>query len=236
MHNDIAPAVHSARAFGVRQFDSGRINGRCSRVRRKAFLYRAGDPVAECVFAIRYGSFKHYRADGTGAQKITCFPVCGDFLALDSIGQTKHLGTAVAMEDSEVCEIGYATLRQQPLLFHSLIRQNILDIRNTSLQLYRSPAEQRLATFLLRLSRQYGQQGDAPTRYRLPMSRPDIANYLHLAPESVSRLLHHFKLAGLILLENRDIVITDLSALEQMALANGNRATFSTELSHAMGS
>jgi CRP/FNR family transcriptional regulator len=217
MHNDTIPA---ARAFPhARLLLDHAAGGQRQWVRRNASLYRAGDPVADCVFFIHTGNFKHYRTDETGARKITGFPARGDFLALDSIGLARHSCTAVALEDSEVQAISCAVLRQQLTILHRLFALGIREMHTSTVQLHRATAEQRLAAFLLDGARRHGRlEGTSPC-YRLPMSRCDIGNYLHLSPESVSRAMQQFKQAGLILLENRYIALLDASAMETIATA-----------------
>jgi CRP/FNR family transcriptional regulator len=217
MHNDMTLA---ARAFPhARLLLDHAAGGQGQWIRRNASLYRSGDPVADCVFFIHAGSFKHYRTDETGARKITCFPARGDFLALDSIGLARHACTAVALEDSEVHAISYAVLRQQLTILHRLLALGIREMRASTAQLHNATAEQRLAAFLLDRARRHSRLEGTPPRYRLPMSRCDIGNYLHLSPESVSRAMHQFKQAGLILLENRYIALLDASAMETIATA-----------------
>jgi len=211
MHNDTTPAAQG--------FPDHTAGGQRQWVGRNASLYRSGDAVADCVFFIHAGSFKHYRTDETGARKITCFPARGDFLALDSIGLARHACTAVALEDSEVHAIRYAVLRQQLTVLHRLLALGIREMRTSTVQLHNTTAEQRLAAFLLDRARRHSRLEAAPPRYRLPMSRCDIGNHLHLSPESVSRVMHHFKQAGLILLENRYIALLDASAMEMIATA-----------------
>jgi CRP/FNR family transcriptional regulator len=166
------------------------------------------------VYAVRYGSFKHCRQDRTGARKITGFPMGGDFLALDSIGLARHECTALALEDSEVCEISYGAMREQAMFFQRIISQSIFNMQAISLQLRRTTAEQRLAGFLLNMATRYSARGYSCTRYRLPMSRQDIAAYLNLTPESVSRLLREFRQGHLIRTDHREMELLDPAALK----------------------
>lgn len=217
MHNDTTPAARGIAHAG--QLLDHAAGGQHQWIRRNASLYRSGDPVADYVFFIHAGSFKHYRTDETGERKITCFPARGDFLALDSIGLARHACTAVALEDSEVHAISYAVLRQQLSLLHRLLALSIREMRTSTVQLHNTTAEQRLAAFLLDRARQHSRPEGAPPGYRLTMSRCDIGNHLHLSPESVSRVMHQFKEAGLILLENRYIALLDASAMKTIATA-----------------
>ena len=187
-------------------------------VTRDRTLYSTDQAVEQSVYAVRYGSFKHCRQDRTGASKITGFSMSGDFLALDSIGLARHECTAVALEDSEVCEISYAAMREQALFFQRVISKSIFDMQAISLQLRRTTAEQRLAGFLLNMATRYGARGYSCTRYRLPMSRQDIAGYLNLTPESVSRLLRQFRQGHLISTDHREMVLLDPAALKALSV------------------
>jgi hypothetical protein len=61
------------------------------------------------------------------------------------------------------------------------------DIGKAALLAGNYTADERLAAFLVSLSRRYAARGFSRTRFRLTMTRTDIANYLRLASESVSR-------------------------------------------------
>jgi CRP/FNR family transcriptional regulator len=58
-------------------------------------------------------------------------------------------------------------------------------------------------------------RGFSPTHFVLPMSRQDIASYLHLSPETLSRILRQFENRGLISASRREIRLKDLQALEK---------------------
>jgi CRP/FNR family transcriptional regulator len=78
-------------------------------------------------------------------------------------------------------------------------------------------ADQRMAAFLVALSRRYAARGFSATRFHLTMSRTDIANYLRLAPETVSRVLRRFQDEGLVLVERRELEIRDAERLQALA-------------------
>jgi CRP/FNR family transcriptional regulator len=77
-------------------------------------------------------------------------------------------------------------------------------------------AEQRLAAFLLSLSRRYQRLGFAANRFVLRMTREEIGNYLGLTLETVSRLLSRFHREGLLAVQQRDVEIRDAVALRAM--------------------
>ena len=84
------------------------------------------------------------------------------------------------------------------------------------------PADARLAAFLLELSgRMAGAEG-ALVRLRLAMPRADIANYLRLAPETVSRLFRRFRDESLLVVHGREVEITDRDRLQGISEAGGD--------------
>ena len=84
-------------------------------------------------------------------------------------------------------------------------------------------AEVRLARFLLQLSRRMAECGQSPRRFHLRMSRRDIASYLGVAHETVSRSFGALARWGWLRVDNREVEILDLPGLKQFAL-NTRRA------------
>jgi len=77
-------------------------------------------------------------------------------------------------------------------------------------------AEQRLAAFLLSLSRRYRRLGFAANRFVLRMTREEIGNYLGITLETVSRLVSRFQRAGLISVQQRAISLNDIEGLREI--------------------
>jgi CRP/FNR family transcriptional regulator len=77
-------------------------------------------------------------------------------------------------------------------------------------------AEERVAIFLLNLSKRFSARGYAGTHFRLPMTRQDIASYLGLTMETVSRVFSHFNNIQLIAVNSKDVEIKSLVHLQQI--------------------
>ena len=75
-------------------------------------------------------------------------------------------------------------------------------------------ADERLAAFLLSLSRRLRKRGLCPTDFFLSMSRHEIGNYLGLAVETVSRLFTRFQDEKLLKVDRKHVKLKDLPALE----------------------
>ncbi|MDB5937144.1 MAG: transcriptional regulator [Massilia sp.] len=197
--------------------------GRRRRVARDERLYQMGEPFRN-LYAIRFGHFKTYQVNAAGDQQITGFQMAGELLGMDAISGDRHHCDAVALEDTEVCEIPFAGLEDLfghvPTLlrhFHRIMSQEITREQNVMLLLGNMRAEQRFAVFLVNLSSRYAARGYSATSFALRMSREDIGNYLGLTIESVSRLLSRFKKQGLLAVDKREVTLLQPALLRAMA-------------------
>ncbi len=200
-----------------------KIIGRRRRIVRDSTLYRMDDPFSY-LYAIRFGHFKTYQVNHGGQQHITGFQMAGELLGMDAIGTGRHHCDAVALEDSEVCEIPFSGLEglfgEIPNLlshFHRIMSREITREQNVMLLLGSMRADQRFAAFLVNLSSRYAARGYSSTRFQLRMSREEIGNYLGLTIESVSRLLSKFKKLDLLKVDHREIELVQLATLKALA-------------------
>ncbi|HEX5766383.1 MAG TPA: helix-turn-helix domain-containing protein, partial [Woeseiaceae bacterium] len=102
-------------------------------------------------------------------------------------------------------------------LQQQLFRLLSQDINKAALLAGNYSADERMAAFLISLSRRYATRGFSPNRFTLTMTRTDVANYLRLASESVSRGFRRLQDDGLIRVDRRDIELIDRPALESRA-------------------
>ncbi|MBJ7309615.1 fumarate/nitrate reduction transcriptional regulator Fnr [Rugamonas sp. CCM 8940] len=197
-----------------------RIIGRRRKVARGGTLFRIGAPFGS-LYAIRLGHFKTYQLNPDGAEQITGFQMAGELLGMDAISTDRHHCNAIALEDSEVCEIPFASLQQllvdMPALlrhFHRMMSQEITREQGVMLLLGNMQATQRFAAFIVNLSSRYEARGYSPNSFQLRMSREEIGNYLGLTIESISRLLSKFKKEGLLRVSNREIELLNPARLK----------------------
>jgi CRP/FNR family transcriptional regulator len=193
------------------------------RIAKDERLYQMDEPFRN-LYAIRFGHFKTYQINAAGEQQITGFQMNGELLGMDAISGDRHHCDAVALEDSEVCEIPFTRLEdlfgEVPTLlrhFHRIMSQEITREQNVMLLLGNMRAEQRFAVFLINLSTRYAARGYSATQFQLRMSREDIGNYLGLTIESVSRLLSRFKKQGWLRVDKREVTLLDPAMLKAMA-------------------
>lgn len=212
--------------MGLEQADIGQLDeiiGRRRRIARDQRLYNMDEPFAN-LYAIRFGHFKTYQINPAGEQQITGFQMAGELLGMDAISAERHHCDAVALEDSEVCDIPFSRLEELfgevPTLlrhFHRIMSQEITREQNVMLLLGNMRAEQRFAVFLVNLSARYAARGYSANSFQLRMSREDIGNYLGLTIESISRLLSRFKKQGWIKVDKRELILLDPPRLKAIA-------------------
>ena len=178
-----------------------------------AALIREGEP-APHVFNITAGSLRVYKLLPDGRRQITGFLFAGDFLGL-TIGETYVL-SAEAMEASSVCRFRKGPFRalvaNSPPLEHMLLHRTSHELaaaENQMLLLGRKTAIERMASFLLDLPGHDPARPSAPGHVRLPMRRGEIADYLGLTIETVSRVLTRMKVMGLISIPSQNELIVE---------------------------
>ena len=200
--------------------------GRRRKILRDATLYRMNDLFIN-LYAIRLGHFKTNQIDPSGEQRITGFQMNGELVSMDPISTDHHHCEAVALEDSEVCEIPFARLKELfshiPTLlhhFHRMMSQEITREQSVMLLIGNMRADQRFSAFPVNLGSRYAARGYSSTCFQLRMlhmPREDIANYFGLAIESSSRLLNKFKKQGLLKEHNRETELLDPELLNALA-------------------
>ena len=104
-----------------------------------------------------------------------------------------------------------------PGLQRQLFRLLSRDIGRAALLAGDWSADQRVAAFLVGMSRRLAARGFSATRFQLTMARTDIANYLRLAPETVSRVLRRMQNDGILSVDRRELELLEQTRNEELA-------------------
>lgn len=193
-------------------------------------LFREGDPF-EAIAAVRGGTVKTYVVDRDGNEQVLGFHLPGELIGLSAIDGERYPCNAVALDTVTLCRFSFSKIAELaarlPGLQKQLFRLLSRDIGNASLLAGDHSADERLAAFLLLMSRRFAARGLSASGFRLSMSRSDIANYLRLAPETVSRVLRRFQDDGWIQVRRRDLELTAPARIEALAatILRDDRAT-----------
>ncbi len=192
-------------------------------IRRGQILFRAGQAL-DYIYAIRSGSAKTYLTTEDGRVQITGFHVPGELLGLSAIDSKRYSCEAMALETTSVCEVSVERLEEVadriPATHYQMLRimsNQICDNEQLMLLLGKRSAEERLAAFLLGLSRRFASRNYSAIQFNLSMSRGDIGNYLGVAEETVCRVLSRLQDFGLIRVQRRQVTVLDLEALRDLA-------------------
>jgi CRP/FNR family transcriptional regulator len=183
-------------------------------------IFREGDEF-NAIAGIRAGTVKTYVTDLNGREQVQGFFLPGEVIGLNAISRSKYPCNAMALDTVLLCRFSFpkmATLAAtMPGLQEQLFRLLSEDIGKATLLAGDFTADERMAAFLLVLSRRYAARGLSPSRFRLTMARTDIANYLRLAAETVSRILKRFQSEGLVRVDRREVELIDRPRLEDIA-------------------
>ncbi|WP_233837805.1 fumarate/nitrate reduction transcriptional regulator Fnr [Paraburkholderia sp. ZP32-5] len=191
-------------------------------VKRGETLYRTGDTF-QSIYAVRAGSFKTVVMHRDGREHVTGFQIAGDALGLDGIGAGKQNCDAIALEDSAVCIIPFAQLEavcrdMKPMQHHiyQMMSSEIVRESSQMMLLGTMTAEQRVATFLLNLSKRFKARGFSAVEFHLRMTREEIGCYLGMKLETVSRMFSKFQREHLVNANGKTIRIVDAQGLAQV--------------------
>jgi len=192
-------------------------------LKRDERLFHHGDASAS-VYVARNGAFKTVTLSEGGDERVVGFHLPGELMGLDALAGGGHRCEAVALDGSEVCEVPFDELAhvaaQLPGLQRQLMRvigQSISLDQDHVEMLSRRHANERIALFLHGLAERLQQIGQSPWQFRLAMSREDIASYLGLAIETVSRGFTRLQDDGVIAVAGRQVEVLDPAELARLA-------------------
>jgi CRP/FNR family transcriptional regulator len=188
-----------------------------------------GDPLfheadeADYVFNVTAGMMKIYKLLPDGRRQVTGFLFPGDFLGLANQGEYAYSGEAVG--PATLCRFPRRKLETLLERFPQLERRllgmasnELAAAQEQMLLLGRKTAREKIASFLLMLSRRAQRRGQKGNPVNVLMSRTDIGDYLGLTTETVSRTFTQLKSAGTItLLAAGKVQVDSLESLEDLA-------------------
>ena len=176
------------------------------------------------MFAVRSGTLKAFRTTDDGREQVTGFYFPGEILGMDGISNNMHASSARALETAAVCEIPFSSLEKlsasMPNLqrhFFQLMSREITEDQQLITLLSKNSAEERVAALMLSISARNARRKLSATKFRLPMSRVDIGNYLGLTVETVSRVFSRMQKLEMLAVDNKEIEILDIEGVRNLA-------------------
>ncbi|MCX8587192.1 MULTISPECIES: helix-turn-helix domain-containing protein [unclassified Gilliamella] len=171
-------------------------------------------------FIIHSGAVKTYVTTSDNKEQINGFYLPGDIVGLDSISTKIYNNNIKALTNTLACELRYEELMSlvesnacvRSMIFR-LLSNDIYNYQKLILCYSQKKADERLAYFIYSLYRRYENRGHTSLNIKLSMSRSDIANYLGLTIETVSRILSKLQEQDILHVKGRYIFIKNLNAL-----------------------
>ena len=194
-------------------------------VDRKEHVFFEGDDATH-IFKVECGHVCIYRTLADGRRQIVDFAFAGDFIGLGASGQ--YTMNAQASERTRLRCLPTSELRNivrdNPALgleLYQAMSSELSATRELLVSVSQRTAQERVAGFLLALSDRNARRGEDASTIVLPMTRTDIADYLGLTIETVSRSLSKLRKDGLIDIEqcilitiNDSVALTDIAGGE----------------------
>lgn len=189
---------------------------------KKKYLWRAGDKFSG-LWLIKFGVVKTFYLNANGDEQITGFYLPGEYIGVEELPGECHRGYAKVIDDCAVYHLPPTALSE--FMDSCDARRHIYQVMSEHLrlnkvrfrQLTRLSAGERLAGFIYDLAVRYGFQGIVMRDFRLPMLRCDIANYIGVTPETVTREIIKLVDAGAFLFSGKHVSGLRPSVLAQLA-------------------
>ncbi len=197
-----------------------------TRLRGGAYLYYEGDEV-DRLYQVKSGVLRLTRLLEDGRRQVIAFGYPGDIVGFPSNG--RHHTDCEALTNARLQPYRRTTLENggsHPQLHHDLLQAALREIsamQDHFMMLGRKSAVEKVSSFLCVLKDRVGKPQGQYAQVKLPMSRADIADFLGLTTETVSRTFTQLRKSKVIALENiHTVIILRPDAL--LALAQGDNA------------
>jgi len=218
---DPAPRPNSLRELGMTSASNPIVSLNEFTYKKGTEIYGEKEP-AEYVYQVKSGAVRSYKLLSDGRRQIGAFHLAGDIFGLENGGE--HRFTTEAVVDTAVRLIKRQSL-EMIAESDTMVARNLLSMTTSNLQhaedhmllLGRKTALERVAAFLIEMDK----RSTAAGVMALPMSRRDVADYLGLTLETVSRALsrlHELGTLAFIGNSQRQIVLLDRPQLASLDL------------------
>jgi len=225
-----ATAFHGVQAASLESLFGGQV---AERLMPGEGVFWEGD-AADHVFILVEGCLRVYRTLPDGRRAILGFLYRGDLLGVSCRG--RYLFTAEAVSPVKLRRFPRRRFHQvvdetphlRPLLLAKICDETTA-AQDQTILLGQKSAEERVASFLLMIARRSGADTRTPIEIELPFGRLDMADYLGLTVETVSREMTKLKRSGLISLNgSQKVVLRRMRRLHEVAAADDDGEESST--------
>lgn len=187
-------------------------------------IFFEGD-ISDKLYVINSGKVKVFKYTKEGKEQILYIVSSGDFLGdLSLLKKDEFKFNAEALEDVSICQLTKddfdSVVRENPeiaLKILEVLYERIFKLENLVQSLSTKDIEIRISGLLLGLIKDFGEPQGNIIKLDLPLSREDMANYIGVTRETISRKLNSMQEEGIITLQgNKTIILNDLEYLEDL--------------------
>jgi len=190
-------------------------------MRKGKHLYWQDSPFRS-VYMIHSGAVKSYRLSASGKERVLGFYLPGELIGIDGLCNNRYSNSVMTLDTSTVCEFPFKPFLEllehaEPLhrRFLSYMCSELLEEQEMTFLCQKS-TDERVVTFLLNLSNRLQRRHLSAFRFQLLMTRKDIANYLGIATETISRVLSRFQDRGWLKINGRELTLINMAAMEEL--------------------
>lgn len=191
-------------------------------------LYPAGTKFSG-LYAVKSGSFKSNLSSRDGDTQIVSFHTPGELIGFDGY-DSEHSTSVVALENSMVCKVPThhldylcANVMGVSRHIHAMVANDVRAHNSNLLLIAQKTAEERIVCFLKNISDRYRKRGFSGADFSLSMPRGDIANFLGMAPETISRLLAQLQDEDIVEFDRRDVHINNFEELARRSCGHNDQ-------------
>jgi CRP/FNR family transcriptional regulator len=206
---------------GLERLDS--IVERKAPLKKNQHLFMAGDKFT-ALYVVRAGVIKLYSFSGRGEEIIHGFYLPGDVVGIDALQSEVHVFNAIAIDTVSVCNFPYAQLCDLAMHIQTLnhkifsaMSKEVNECRLHSELLTKRNADQRIAEFIWHMVERHAGRGYASDEFRLGILHRDVALYLGITPETVSRILAKLHADNVVTWKKKELVIHNKKMLQSLA-------------------
>ncbi len=189
-------------------------DGKPLKIGARQALFRIGES-CQRVYRVKAGLVKSSRINADGVEQIAGFYVPGDVVGFDGYMSGVHSINAMTMEASvlEPIDKSSSTCTTQPHQLIEMMAREIHFAQEHLTLMNKTPAESRLAAFLISINSRLQAICDEINPW-ISISRMDMASFLGITNETVSRMLKRFEADQLVELKGRKLRVADCDALK----------------------
>ena len=187
-------------------------------------LFQQSAPLTD-IYAVTSGAYKLCQYNEDGEENVIGLRFPGELIGEDALYLQNYNYTAIAVGDSSVCKVSVEQMTScgklvpeiQLNFIELLSRQSYVRQRNFQAYIGKKSADSLLAAFLLNIIERNADYTGNNDFIELPISRNDVANFLGLRRETLSRVFSKFQKDQLIQVEGKKIQLLEQDKLSKLA-------------------